>query len=83
MWTAVQILLLTYVVHLLVGETMLERKIKYSPREMRRELAANGVDTHQADWVIGMLLALSYLYVTTVWPMAIHRKRTLGHVIGR
>jgi hypothetical protein len=72
-----------YALYLTAGWLALTRAIKYPPRELRREVALNGVDIPAGDRFFDFLLAGAYLFVLHIWPLAVHRKIRLGHVVGK
>jgi hypothetical protein len=75
--------LAAYVLYLAAGRLALAWAIKYSPLELRREVEANGVDCPPGDRFFDFLLAGAYLFVMSIWPLAIYRKIRTGRVVGR
>lgn len=65
------------------GWYALTRVIEYSLPALRREMAMNGVSFPLDDGFYTGLLRLVYVFLLTTWPLAIHRKRHLGHVVGK
>jgi hypothetical protein len=72
-----------YALYLCAGWLALTRGIAYPPAGLRREMAQNGVSDSQADRAFNAMLALAYLFVLHVWPVAVYRKLRHGRVVGK
>lgn len=71
-----------YALYLVTGWLVLARGIKYPPLELRREVSLNGVDLPVGDRFFDFLLAIVYLFILNIWPVAAYRKIRKGHVVG-
>lgn len=76
-------ILAIYLAYFVIGWLVLNRHMHYTANELRREVAMNGVSYSPSDEFFNFLLALAYLFVLCAWPMAVHRKKNLGHVVGK
>lgn len=65
------------------GWYALTRLIRYPLPALRREMAMNGISFPMDDGFYTGLLRLVYAFLLTTWPLAVHRKRHLGRVVGK
>jgi hypothetical protein len=72
-----------YALYLCSGWLILDRGIKYPPAALRREVALNGVGSSLGDRWFNASLAVAYLLVLHVWPVAVYRKLRHGRVVGK